>query len=200
MGSFFSSATLGCERILASKPLVIRAVTPRVCLGRDDHDRPLVRNRGAHPLTAVARKAVELSRPKDFDLRDHVPPTAGRVEIKGVRRRLELPEVLPLGENGSPARALKGCASADDSALDAIAAARTEARRARPTPSRRCVGRTNRSLICQKWASRNDAGTSIVIAKPTNLALSSATNTRRRRVLRFSSSQDADRKASEASP
>jgi hypothetical protein len=48
--------------------------------------------------------------------------------------------------------------------------------------------------------SRNEAGTSIVIAKPTNRPLSSATNTRRRLVLRFSSSQHADREASEASP
>ncbi len=41
-----------------------------------------------------------------------------------------------------------------------------ESRSVRPTPRRRWCGKTNKSLICQKWPRRSDAGTSIVIAKP----------------------------------
>jgi hypothetical protein len=57
----------------------------------------------------------------------------------------------------------------------AIAAARIESSSLRPTPRRRWFGKTNKSLICQKWPSRSDAGTAIVMAKPTTRSFSSAT-------------------------
>jgi hypothetical protein len=91
-----------------------RALTPRLSLGRDDDDRPLARNLRTRRHAAVWRKAGELSRSEDFDLRDHKPPSVGRVELKRVRRRLKLSKMLPFGENTSFARAFARAPASDD--------------------------------------------------------------------------------------